>query len=83
MKRIFKLSILIIGAALIFSACKNKSPIDEGTIRFVEAESTYWGDFYGNGNSIFDLIMYDKELANSPEGNLNGMEIILDINAKI
>lgn len=82
MKRIFKLSILIIGAALIFSACKNKSPIDEGTIRFVEAESTYWGDFYGNGNSIFDLIMYDKELANSPEGNLNGMEIILDINAK-
>lgn len=82
MKRLFRLSILIVGVALIFSACKKKSSMDEKTIQFVKAESTHWGDFYGNGNSIFDLVLYDNALLTSPEGNLNGIEVILDINAK-
>lgn len=81
MKRLFNLGILLLGVALVFSACKKKSPIDENNIQFVKAESTYWGDYYGNTNSIFDLVMYDNSLAVSSQGNLNGIEAIFDINA--
>lgn len=82
MKRLFNLGIVLFGAVLIFSACKKKSPIDENTLQFVVAESTYWGDYYGNNNSIFDLVMYDDDLATSPQGDLNGIEVIFDINAE-
>lgn len=82
MKRLFNLGILLLGVALVFSACNRKSPINENNIQFVKAESTFWGDYYGNGNSIFDLVLYDNALSTSQEGNLNGIEAIFDINAK-
>lgn len=71
----------MLGAVLIFSACNRRSPVDEKSIQFVKAESTYWGDFYGTTNSIFDLALYDNSLATSSSSNKNGIEAIFDINA--
>ena len=81
MKLTLKLTILLTGIFFLLTGCKKNEPIDNNNLAFVSSESKYWGDYYGNGNSIFDLYLYDNDIETSPSNNLNGIVLYFDINA--
>ncbi|MFV0390296.1 MAG: hypothetical protein ACK5KP_00150 [Paludibacteraceae bacterium] len=80
MKRLFNVSILLIGATLVLSSCnRNKKIVDENDITFVAAETNYWGDYFGNNTTVYDLFLFNNDFERSPQQNRSGIVAYFDI----
>lgn len=79
MKRLSYFNMLLLSSSiLLLFSCKPKD-VDSNEIMFVAAESNFWGNFYANNTTTYDLFLMDNQFKNSPVQNKSGIVIYFDL----